>query len=52
MSKIMLIHQLMKKIKLGKELMAEFPDNRAEYLDETLRYSKILYDIMKESMLP
>jgi hypothetical protein len=42
----------MKKIKLGKEMMEEFPQNRTEYLDETLHYSKLLYDLLKESVLP
>lgn len=51
MNRIYMISQLMKKIKLGKELMKEFPENRAEYLEETLNYSKILYQLVKESVL-
>jgi hypothetical protein len=52
MNRVYMIAQLLKRIKTGKELMAEFPANRAEYLDETLHYSKLLYELMKESVLP
>jgi hypothetical protein len=52
MNRIYMINQLMKRINVGKELMEEFPANRAEYLDETLHYSKLLFDLLKESALP
>lgn len=52
MNRLLLIDSLMRKIQLGKEMMAQFPANRTEYLDETLHYSKILYEVLKESMLP
>lgn len=52
MNRIYMIHQLAKRIKLGRELIAEFPENRAEYIEETLEYSKILYQLIKESALP
>ena len=52
MNKVYMISQLMKKIKLGKEMMTQFPENRAEYLEETLTYSKALYLLLKESVLP
>jgi hypothetical protein len=41
-----------RKIKNGAELMKEYPEYRDEYLEETLEYSKILYQIMKEVTLP
>lgn len=43
---------LCRKIKNGSDLMKEFPQYREEYLDETLHYSTILYDILKESVMP
>lgn len=52
LSKFLQIDSLLRKINTGKEMMAMFPQNRAEYLDETLHYSRILYDLLKESVLP
>lgn len=52
LNRLLMIDSLMRKIEVGKEMMAQFPANRAEYLDETLHYSKLLYDLLKESVLP
>lgn len=52
MNKFLIIDSLIRKINTGKELMAQFPQNRAEYLDETLHYSQLLYEMLKETMIP
>lgn len=52
LSKLLQIDSLLRRINTGKEMIAMFPQNREEYLDETLHYSKLLFDLLKEGMLP
>jgi hypothetical protein len=51
MNKIYLIKELTKRIANAKQLMIQFPNAREEYLEEALRYSHIVYQLMKESLL-
>lgn len=52
MNKIWMIKELSKRIANAKELMVQFPSAREEYLEEALKYSHIIYELMKESVLP
>jgi hypothetical protein len=52
MNKVFLIKELYKRIDNASLLMKQFPSAREEYLEEALRYSQIVYELMKESVLP
>jgi hypothetical protein len=43
---------LSKRVANGTEIIKQFPQYRAEYIEETSEYSKVLYQLLKEMTLP